>query len=62
MSAASDVLRISPNGTSLLREPPSREQIASGKVSALVALLRALGDGDDPGDSFDDELERLLSD
>jgi hypothetical protein len=59
----------------LLREPPSRERIATreevlvllseqgraGKVSALVALLRALGDGDEP-DTFDEELERLLRD
>jgi hypothetical protein len=38
------------------------EQGRAGKVSALVALLRALRDEDEPGDSFDDELERLLSD
>jgi hypothetical protein len=56
----------------LLREPPSREQILTreevmvllseqgraGKVSALVALLRALRNEAEP--SIDDELEHLL--
>ena len=60
---------------SLLREPPCREQIATveevlallseqgraGKVSALVALLRALPHADEP-DTFEDDLAELLSD
>jgi hypothetical protein len=61
---------------SLLREPPSREQIATreevmallseqgraGKVQALLALERALRNAPEPGDSFDDDLKRLLED
>lgn len=59
---------------SLLREPPTREQIAdrqevlallseqarAGKVAAAIALERALRPED--GLSIDDELDRLLGD